>query len=309
MEAFTNVIAGINKTFFVTSDGYSNGQTIFRMTCVYVLYLKDETVKIFSAVVPTNHHGKLKYCHQVVENIVKGKITTYLYGRFNPIYTNPAAKVTLIGQKGVKTFATFDSEIEIENHSHCTWRYLGGYKTTYTIILKHITGNNVIILIGHHVGSSSMGESVRLARQDAEEKYLEIEAQYQKPASTLPELPTRDDKCKVRRQRFGSQPTFERRLKYRQQRFGVNNSVSSSTPKTQPKYRCSEKGREPNLKDEVDFDMADEQGRPIYPPIRTKGEEDYMKREMDDELDAYFGREGSDMIRVTIDINQADGNC
>ena len=53
-------------------------------------------------------------------------------------------------------------------------------------------------------------------------------------------------------------------------------------------YRCSIPGRKPNLNDNVDFDMVDELGRQVYPPIRTEEEEAMMKAELDDELKQYF---------------------
>lgn len=52
---------------------------------------------------------------------------------------------------------------------------------------------------------------------------------------------------------------------------------------------CTEPGRKPNMSDNVDFDMTDKYGYPIYPPIRTKEEEKAMHDEMDRELEAYFG--------------------
>jgi hypothetical protein len=305
MESFAKIISGINKTFFVTNTPLSNtNKFCFRATCIYIVYLKNETVEVFSAVTPTNQPSSIKQCFVVSENVVKAKIAAALYERVHPNPNDIFVKIRMVGQKGVKTFANLDCEVEIENHSHFTWNNSGGFRTIYTIVLKHYTSDSVMVLIGQHVGAGMIHESVRFARLNAERKFGGFErSSPQKndhaPAKTFKTLSDRFDSMsreESRGRRFGANSgTCGERLRQHQrtQRFAPRAPCAPRTHSSKPSkpaYACSVPGREPNMKDYVDFDMTDKHGNQVYPPLRTKEEEKRMNEQMDEELDEYFSK-------------------
>jgi hypothetical protein len=302
MESFANIISGINKTFLVTNTPTSDVNTFrFGVTCIYVVYFKTETVDVFSAVTPANHPSEIKRCYITSENVVKAKIAAALYERVNPNPNGIFTKIRMVGQKGVKTFANFDSEVVIENHSHFTWNHLGRFRTIYAIVLKHYTSDNFLVLIGQHIGAATIHESIRFARLSSESKFSEVDMFASQTKDVLPtnKFETLSDRFdsishkESRGQRYGvNSGACDERLRQHQRarRFGKNAPRAPHNKTFKPKYACSVPGREPNLKDDVDFDMTDKHGKQVYPPIRTKEEEKKMIEQMDEELDEYFSK-------------------
>lgn len=171
MESFAHIIVGLNKSF-VKSTSIFHGQHLVETTCIYVVYFRDRTVQIFNAMVSTDRKFDLKRCHYYAEEIVISKVISYLYENYRP--NVKAGKIRLIGQKDVKTYTRYDTEVDVENHSHYVYpKTNDGYTTRYVIVLKFKNTNNVQILIGKGV-ADQVGDSVRLARKDAESKLEKI---------------------------------------------------------------------------------------------------------------------------------------